>query len=364
MDHPRVCGEHDGGAGDVIAAVGSSPRVRGTRKGRRGGRVRLGIIPACAGNTPDTSSASPRTWDHPRVCGEHMSRRIIMRSVWGSSPRVRGTRSAAPTGVAHAGIIPACAGNTAESISSSMTIRDHPRVCGEHMVSTRKIFQPSGSSPRVRGTHTTVLLPVLLPGIIPACAGNTPRTTRAPPTRRDHPRVCGEHITLGAAKTGTRGSSPRVRGTPTPKTPAAERFGIIPACAGNTRGPRRCGRACRDHPRVCGEHQWPRLFWLHHSGSSPRVRGTLAHDSGRVIVCGIIPACAGNTWGARVCGFSNWDHPRVCGEHLGTLHNAMLDVGSSPRVRGTHIMMYPWSLILGIIPACAGNTRLSRSLRW
>ena len=30
-----------------------------------------GIIPACAGNTPRTESSRSRSWDHPRVCGEH-----------------------------------------------------------------------------------------------------------------------------------------------------------------------------------------------------------------------------------------------------------------------------------------------------
>ena len=37
-------------------------------------------------------------------------------------------------------------------------------------------------------------------GIIPACAGNTWRSSTAPRTRRDHPRVCGEHSNSSRAE--------------------------------------------------------------------------------------------------------------------------------------------------------------------
>ena len=33
-DHPRVCGEHKAGASDITATLGSSPRMRGTLRGR------------------------------------------------------------------------------------------------------------------------------------------------------------------------------------------------------------------------------------------------------------------------------------------------------------------------------------------
>ena len=73
----------------------------------------------------------------------------------------------------HVGIIPACAGNTRFIGLGAVDIRDHPRVCGEHIVGdgTYKPFE--GSSPRVRGTRCAASFLELQAGIIPACAGNT-----------------------------------------------------------------------------------------------------------------------------------------------------------------------------------------------
>ncbi|EEP20766.1 hypothetical protein BIFANG_03336 [Bifidobacterium angulatum DSM 20098 = JCM 7096] len=51
-------------------------------------------------------------WDHPRVCGEHPVREITVSFAMGSSPRVRGTRHAQRADGHGVGIIPACAGNT------------------------------------------------------------------------------------------------------------------------------------------------------------------------------------------------------------------------------------------------------------
>ena len=159
-------------------------------------------------------------------------------------------------------------------------------------------IQPSsgwGSSPRVRGTPERSRWRQRRHGIIPACAGNTPRRSRRGATSWDHPRVCGEHLNGDTGDTLDGGSSPRVRGTLEVVHLAGEYPGIIPACAGNTRSG--CPRRSRtgDHPRVCGEHvDWPWGFaekW----GSSPRVRGTRGCRHGRARRTGIIPACAGNT---------------------------------------------------------------------
>ena len=92
-------------------------------------------------------------------------------------------------------------------------------------------------------------------------------------------------------------------------------FGIIPACAGNTRDQSGQISASRDHPRVCGEHTVSACRCASRSGSSPRVRGTL-HDPRRPVRHpGIIPACAGNTAVVSSAWLLVGDHPRVCGEH-------------------------------------------------
>ena len=135
------------------------------------------------------------------------------------------------------GIIPACAGNTSTTWTSSARARDHPRVCGEHSSPARCPPCQPGSSPRVRGTPRLAVHGTGRVGIIPACAGNTKRTPSARRGSRDHPRVCGEHRRRHERRARGMGSSPRVRGTPRLGGELDLRLGIIPACAGNTSTP-------------------------------------------------------------------------------------------------------------------------------
>ena len=107
---------------------------------------------------------------------------------------------------------------------------------------------------------------------------------------------------------------------------------------------------------MCGEYvSIPNLLPVR-SGSSPRVRGTrlLAADGGKVV--GIIPACAGNTRCIAVEDARGRDHPRVCGEHQLVILPCEYVQGSSPRVRGTPCIQDGDAEGGGIIPACAGNT--------
>ena len=132
------------------------------------------------------------------------------------------------------GIIPACAGNTQRYFTTVQPFRDHPRMCGEHIFD--EIFPDNlrGSSPHVRGTLIRIVGLCRHIGIIPACAGNTPRPAQGRHGRRDHPRMCGEHSTCWAMAVSGEGSSPHVRGTQPLSTPHVQYLGIIPACAGNT----------------------------------------------------------------------------------------------------------------------------------
>ena len=91
-DHPRVCGEHPW-------------YLTSTPSGWR-------IIPAYAGNTPKRRSVAPRSRDHPRVCGEHRPAISKLTRALGSSPRMRGTRYRMVFATPVCGIIPAYAGNT------------------------------------------------------------------------------------------------------------------------------------------------------------------------------------------------------------------------------------------------------------
>ena len=90
-------------------------------------------------------------------------------------------------------------------------------------------------------------------------------------------------------------------------------------------------------------------------GSSPRLRGTSSFIGEKQRNTGIIPALAGNIrW---IC-LSHWtvrDHPRACGEHQPFAYRDTLNMGSSPRLRGTCTILSLFLLMSGIIPALAGN---------
>ena len=151
-----------------------------------------------------TKHVSKWFWDHPRVCGEHPSVKSMELHSTGSSPRVRGTLACACKNRNRRRIIPACAGNIKSEPSTNQVGRDHPRVCGEHLID------------RV-DNHSDVR-------IIPACAGNI--------------RI---KLTLLAF---IQGSSPRVRGTFCAYIPDSWNDRIIPACAGNMRIHRRRVQRC------------------------------------------------------------------------------------------------------------------------
>ena len=150
--------------------------------------------------------------DHPRVCGEHGFEWVCVKVVGGSSPRVRGALDLLGCVDLRVGIIPACAGSTGRLQTCSHPIRDHPRVCGEHSSILAPQFGQKGSSPRVRGAPTSDGSILALCGIIPACAGSTEVCTSRMLITRDHPRVCGEHLIICISSYCSAGSSPRVRG--------------------------------------------------------------------------------------------------------------------------------------------------------
>ena len=168
--------------------------------------------------------------------------------------------------------------------------------------------------------------------------------------------MCGEHLPRVGSSSPRRGSSPHVRGTPSSGSARIRSPRIIPACAGNTGRRNSTNAWTKDHPRMCGEHLGSRCSCCSTWGSSPHVRGTPTITSVIQSDDGIIPACAGNTGhGTRQTAVRR-DHPRMCGEHYQALSTATGRPGSSPHVRGTRVELFLERLGVGIIPACAGNT--------
>ena len=212
-------------------------------------------------------------------------------------------------------LIPAHAGKTRLAGEGLPFHGAHPRACGENLNNTDLSSTDAGSSPRMRGKHSLVVKPVASAGLIPAHAGKTlsPRSSLlASPA---HPRACGENYTSTMGTLSSEGSSPRMRGKQRRTRMDRVHSGLIPAHAGKT-------MECKD-----------------------------ISDSG-----GLIPAHAGKTGvgvGLVVVGVA---HPRACGENEIHASEASIPSGSSPRMRGKHVMCVPSPSSRGLIPAHAGKT--------
>ena len=280
----------------------------------------------------------------------------------GSSPRVRGKRCFCVDENISPGLIPACAGKTRTGMRATIALGAHPRVCGENRRCRACQGRSRGSSPRVRGKRAAPIPPTAAAGLIPACAGKTPGTNFFIASSPAHPRVCGENLTRRAVCRGNMGSSPRVRGKLCGHFLGSFGAGLIPACAGKTRRPRRRQTPPAAHPRVCGENSLACRCDLRLCGSSPRVRGKHYRVRARAARGGLIPACAGKTVYRREWRESWPAHPRVCGENFIVGFSFRIIWGSSPRVRGKPLA--PKSRPRGrrLIPACAGKTSLSKPL--
>ena len=153
----------------------------------------------------------------------------------GSPPRVRGKLSQCAVPLWVVRITPACAGKTASISGKSSGMTDHPRVCGENKEWKVTYYRAEGSPPRVRGKLHFPASAFLPTRITPACAGKTFLIHRSGIQSSDHPRVCGENLLSSPTVIRAAGSPPRVRGKQPPKPQRVDAERITPACAGKTR---------------------------------------------------------------------------------------------------------------------------------
>ena len=152
------------------------------------------------------------------------------------------------------------------------------------------------------------------------------------------------------------GSSPHTRGALKKLKVTSNGIGIIPAYAGSTSAIAAAALGYRDHPRIRGEHMNALPEALRPIGSSPHTRGARRATSWCFRRTGIIPAYAGSTGAEYGKGLIRRDHPRIRGEHWlpqGTYSSLL---GSSPHTRGALGLKRADGRLRGIIPAYAGST--------
>ena len=91
-------------------------------------------------------------------------------------------------------------------------------------------------------------------------------------------------------------------------------------------------------------------------GTSPRARGKHAMIFNQQISIRNIPACAGKTWLPRNTRMRPMEHPRVRGENRAQRRQECRVEGTSPRVRGKLRSSENSTVANRNIPACAGKT--------
>ena len=188
---------------------------------------------------------------------------------------------------------------------------------GEQVQKLNDVSPFRGSSPHARGAVQRLHGSRGTGGIIPACAGSRSFGSVTIHRFRDHPRMRGEQVTAcERTKCGT-GSSPHARGAGHPYRPERGGGGIIPACAGSSRGLGPRGKAEGDHPRMRGEQPDRNTLALFSRGSSPHARGAAGRCRLHPLLHRIIPACAGSSEPIARPGDRCGDHPRMRGEQTG-----------------------------------------------
>ncbi len=253
---------------------GSSPRVRGAPCGLPGCAPVVGLIPARAGSALSSRSRVRCAGAHPRACGERAGPPERRSGPAGSSPRVRGALVPGAHDHSLTGLIPARAGSTTTTRSTTSAHGAHPRACGERWIAALAAVLTQGSSPRVRGALHEPFPDPLRFGLIPARAGSAQWGSSSTPRIGAHPRACGERAGVLQRVAHPQGSSPRVWGAPVRAGADADRVRLIPARAGSA-----AISAVRASARP---------------GSSPRVRGARPDRRLRRRRTGLIPARAGS----------------------------------------------------------------------
>ena len=199
------------------------------------------------------------------------------RGVQGSSPLARGLLPLSGGKWIEERIIPARAGFTAATLTTTNGTRDHPRSRGVYLDRRCVCVCQFGSSPLARGLRADRRVRHLCRGIIPARAGFTPWPRVAPHILQDHPRSRGVYPGESGVRLSYVGSSPLARGLQAPATRLGGRGRIIPARAGFTGAAASASSNVRDHPRSRGVYERKSLLAPESPGSSPLARGLPRH---------------------------------------------------------------------------------------
>ena len=354
-DYPRACGGTRIREGRNAVEQGLSPRMRGNPRKSRSSARPARTIPAHAGEPILMNQENKSTRDYPRACGGTIPGSPIHSSTLGLSPRMRGNLYRLDDQRQLDGTIPAHAGEPSSARISGISSRDYPRACGGTGRSASIASPAAGLSPRMRGNRLFPSARDLPLGTIPAHAGEPAIITTPHGCAWDYPRACGGTFEGVARQALAGGLSPRMRGNLAGLSPGKARLGTIPAHAGEPSLSSRRRILPGDYPRACGGTGPGESAKVTATGLSPRMRGNRGVMRLAALLLGTIPAHAGEPGSGIVTPPDSWDYPRACG---GTRTAEPLERpcrGLSPRMRGNRHLLRGRRIPIGTIPAHAGE---------
>ena len=212
QDHPRMGGEKPAAEDTIDTMKGSPPHGRGKDFLRRLSTVLGRITPAWAGKSPGRRTPDGFPGDHPRVGGEKPSTTWRSRPFWGSPPHGRGKVNKHRSRNNQPGITPAWAGKSWKTKSRKSETGDHPRMGGEKLFFPFLLVVSTGSPPHGRGKVRSQHPIHVIGGITPAWAGKRMHLQGVSLWDKDHPRMGGEKVFIGAYVLHPKGSPPHGRG--------------------------------------------------------------------------------------------------------------------------------------------------------
>ena len=232
------------------------------------------FIPTRVGNSGCTERQPHNGAVHPHACGELTTKITPVLHLYGSSPRVWGTQYLKYNHLLEVRFIPTRVGNSDYSDLVTVQQAVHPHACGELPIHNKRIKVLFGSSPRVWGTPIPLPTAACKSRFIPTRVGNS---TEVPTIKIDlpvHPHACGELIIQSPNYNFCFGSSPRVWGTQNVFLSNLEKIRFIPTRVGNSVTVGQVFYLRSVHPHACGELLYTHLLHCKEIGSSPRVWGT------------------------------------------------------------------------------------------
>ena len=362
--YPRKCGGTRLTVEFVVFIQGLSPQVRGNPTRDQSSSALGGSIPASAG---EPRAARPRWTRHgvyPRKCGGTFSGMAGGTSTSGLSPQVRGNPSVHRVACACVRSIPASAGEPDERRARRRRTWVYPRKCGGTLDQEGADEVSMGLSPQVRGNRNQCLLRAERAGSIPASAGEPSEPPISKLQWGVYPRKCGGTVISLPTGGGKTGLSPQVRGNHANLTQLRDYFGSIPASAGEPWSAKTHAKRWRVYPRKCGGTRLVVVDECHTQGLSPQVRGNQPCFAQQWVVVGSIPASAGEPGTSSAPRPPIRVYPRKCGGTSDYARHDWLAAGLSPQVRGNPAAARPMQGGSGSIPASAGEPLADARRQW